>query len=257
LGIGYRTQRIDNTAYRLYYYELQENTSAESVPNIVRPNDYNSVTNPVQWILTTTRNNSYLAAKFFLIDKISIGYLSDGYSPPEKFEASIVGEENNHNVFSKEIKHGSLAEIVQNTTNKTPVITGGELLPFWLQDQFTQSQYINTVVQNTEKTYFGYFRDSLGAGFVNWHRSYIDESLKLHDIQLKSLAAQYNSPWRRMRGALTGSDFVSPLNSIREERDGDIIYYPIALEIDDKQRVFSGRAVIQKVRQQGLLRDLV
>lgn len=239
LGIGYRTQRYDPSGnFKFYYYELQENTSAESVPDIVRPTDYNSLTNPVQWILVETRLTSYGAGSSFLIDKISVEYLSGGYAPPQKYETSILGEANNPNVLVKEVKHGSMVEIVKNST--IPI----NLIPtFFFFPPVEENQFIETVIENTELTYFGYFRDSVGAGFVNWHRSYVSESLALHDILLKSLAAQYNAPWRRMRGALTGADYVTPLNSIIEERDENKVYYPIALEIDDKNRVFSGEFV--------------
>ncbi len=238
LGIGYRTQRIDSSVFKLYYYELEENTSAESVPNIVRPTDYNSVTNPVQWILKTTRDTSGGVSTFFLIDKISVEYLSDGSAPPENYEATINGEDNNPNVLKVDVKHGSLVEVVKTSSRVTPIFNIG-----FFFNPYTVNDSVETVVQNAEKTYFGYIRNSSGTGYTTWHRSYLSESLELHDILLSSFAAQYNAPWRRMRGALTGAEYVTPLNSIIEQNDNNKVYYPISLEIDDKMRIFSGEFV--------------
>jgi hypothetical protein len=248
LGIGYRIERDDFSNADFYYYELEQNTNAESVPDIVRPNDYSAGTNPYQWILKTKRDPTNLAGtnNFFVIDKISINYQSQGYDAPTKFEASINAEENNPNILIKTVKHGSIVEIVQNNTRTVPVVspyTSFTILGYLNNFGFIETQYTETVVQNAEQTYFGYFRDSAGVGYENWHRSYTAESLKLHDIQLSSLASQYNRTWRRMRGALTGKEYVTPLNCIQEERDEDRKYYPVSLEIDDKNRVFTSEFI--------------
>lgn len=238
LGIGHRTERRDESNFTSFYYELENNVLSEDVPEIIRPNDFNVSTNPVQWVLKETRYGSYYYFNtLFRIDRIAVEYLSADSEPPEIYQASINGEQNNPYVLDKEIYHGSLSELVYSSTNQEPIITGPISNP-----QFNVS-IVEAVVQNAEKTYLGYLRDFAGVGFTNWHRNYQSESLPLHDILLRTISAQYNRPWKRMRGALTGSSYLSPLNSVVEERDDNITYYPIALEIDDKARVFSGEFV--------------
>jgi hypothetical protein len=233
LGIGHRTEWYDSGGFDLYYYELENNTSAESIPNIVRPNDYHATTNPVQWILKTQRDTGIFIDTSFYIDYINITYFYNGTLPPQFFEADISGEENNQNIFEKSVVHGSLSEIIQTNAVIIPIFSFNPAI-------FADIQYIDVPIQNAEDVYTGYFRDSSGVGFENWSRSYFSEELPLHEILLKSYAAQYSSPWRRIIGALTGSDYVTPISSIREQNDNDRMYYPVALEIDDKNRVFSG-----------------
>jgi hypothetical protein len=236
LGLGYRIEREDLAAFKFYYYELENNTSAESVPNIVRPTDYNAVTNPVQWILKTTRGTPIAGYNQFFIDKVQLQYFFNGALPPTIHDADIQGEQNNPYILKKEIVHGSLVEAVQTNTLIVPIFSFNPA-------QFAEIQYVDVTIQNTALTYCGYLRDSAGVGYENWARTYADELANLHDIMLSSYAAQYNTTWRRLRGALAGIDFVTPLNSIKETLDGDRIYYPIALEIDDINRVFSGEYV--------------
>src|SRR5690606_32867920 len=55
LGIGTRLEALLTGFFSgstfMCYYELEENTDAESIPEIIRPNDYHATNNPVQWIL--------------------------------------------------------------------------------------------------------------------------------------------------------------------------------------------------------------
>lgn len=235
LGLGHKLTRVDSSVFRFYYYELEENTSSESVPDRVRPTDYNAITNPVQWILKTMRyqpGNS----EAFNIDKLSVGYFFNGSAPPTVNDSSIEGETNNQYSLKKSVIHGSIIESVITTTGVIPIFN------FTFDNLVFELQPVEVEVQNKELSYCGYFRDSTGVGFDKWSRSYISESLKLHEISLRSLASQYNTPWRRLRGSLTGENFVTPISTILETHDSKK-YYPIALEIDDKNRMFSGEYV--------------
>lgn len=232
LGLGHRTERVDTSGFDLFYYELENNTSSESVPDIVRPNDYNATTNPVQWILKATRDTGIAVDDGFFIDKIDVDYLFQGQEPPESFDDDINGEENNNGVFEKEVVHGSLVDLVQTSTVLLPIFT-------FNPSPFPQVQYINIPVQNTSDTYCGYFRDIDGVGFETWSRSYFSEAKTINRILLEGYGSQYNTPWRRLRGSLTSNTvYFTPLNVVREYDDR--IYYPVSLEIDDKNVVFSG-----------------
>lgn len=234
LGIGHRTEREDSGNFDLFYYELENNTSAESVPDIIRPNDYHATTNPVQWILKSQRDLGFSISDVFYIDRIAVQYYFNGAIPPSTFDASINCEDNNPNIMKVEVMHGSLAEVVQTNTRIVPIFS-------FNPSEQADIQYIDVVIQNNTLTYMSYFRDVDGVGYENWSRSYLSESRKLHDILLRSLAAQYNHVWRRIRGSLAGVEFVTPINSL-EETDG-LIYYPMAMRIDDKNRIFDGEYV--------------
>lgn len=222
-----------DTAY-IYYFELENNTSAESVPDIVRPNDYNAVTNPVQWILkkqltssTTTIDNN------FYLDRIAVEYLPEGKDPAKVYDAEISAEANNPSVFTKELNHGSLTSDIQ--TNLQLVVPAfGE--PFF--------SLITIGTENADKIYKGYLKNSTGAGFVNWSRDNVTESRLLHEIYLRSLSAQYSRPWRKISGTLVSETiYFTPIDTLRETLDSDRKYYPIGMRVDDYRNEMDGEFV--------------
>lgn len=221
------------TAY-IYYYELENNTSAESVPDIVRPTDYNAGTNPVQWILKKqlTSSTSFVDTSYF-IDKIVIQYLPQGDESPSILNAEISAETNNPEVFESELFHGSLTSDIQ-----TNLLFG---VPAFLTPAFV---WVTIGNQNAEETYSAYLRDSTGEGFVLWSRENVSESRLLHDIYLRTVSAQYSRPWRKLFGGIVSKYlYFSPIDSIKETLDSDRFYFPISLEVNDKQNQYNGEWV--------------
>lgn len=217
----------------IYYYELENNTSAESVPDIVRPTDYNVGTNPVQWILKKqlTSATTFVERSIY-IDRILIQYLPQGEACPEFFNSKIPAELNNPENFEKELLHGSLtSDIEKNLTFNVPL--------------FFEPNFIIVTVgnQNAEETYAGYLRDNTGVGYVLWSRDNIEENRLLHDIYLRTVSAQYSRPWRKMFGGITGFAYFSLIDTIRETLDSNRFYYPISADFNLKMNQFNGEWV--------------
>lgn len=212
----------------IYYYELQNNTESESAPDIVRPNDYNSSTNPYQWVLQSKKGKGDLNG-FFWIDRISINYLPQGSDAPKFLNSEIAAETNNPDELPVEVFHGSLVDSIQ--TNLAFIV------PVFLSPYLA---YVTIGNQNSENSYFGYLRDSSGVGFVNWTRDNVPESRMLHDIHLRVLSAQYSRPWRKIMGIIYGSEYFYPIDTVREMSDGNKFYIPVSLEINDKRNNIQG-----------------
>lgn len=227
---------------KLLYYELEENTSAEDVPNIIRPDDYLDDSgdpnhNPKQWILkakvsvTPYANNDVQ----FWIDKIRVQFLTDGKDPIDTILRSKNGEEQNVEVDEKELIIGSYSSLIVSET--------------YLDTRFSFAVpgadpiKVTTVtnILSADTVYSGYLRDVNGVGYETFARDGISESDKLHGIFLASRAVQYNGPWILMRGSFYSSNiYFSPLNVIRETNADDRIFLPTSFTIDDKKNQYNG-----------------
>jgi len=240
------------------YFELQNNTSAESIPSIIRPNDYDVTNNPNQWILVSTTNTlSQRPSIDFYINKIQVEYLFNGGSPFDALVTEIAGETNNLLAVEDDIFHGSLEELMNSITTSVLVtnLKYGSPNPFVqnspfdlsLSGQFPNNKtifpnIINIMVQQNiisgDIIYAGYYRDSSGIGYINWTRVGISESNHLHAIWLSTTIAQYKRSWKKITGSLYGDVFM-PLVNVIKDLD-NTIYLPISLTFDDKNNSYNG-----------------
>lgn len=225
------------------YYELEETTDAESLPDIVRPDDYHATTNPVQWIMkqrlfpeTSDPVTLRSIDRSFYIDKIQVNFLYNGNDPISVIDLDKQGESNNKLIFSKRLYFGSL---IENIVSKPRI--GFKLGLFE-----TNTASINLVTQNilsSNLIFGGWFRDSSGNGYVNWTRDGITETRLLHDIWLLMMAAQYNRSHRRLSGGLIGQGYFTFLKTLKETFDSDRLYIPMGGSFNDKQNSFTGEFV--------------
>lgn len=218
------------TTGKIYYYELEENTSAESEPDIIRPTDYNAGSNPVQWILKEsigkTITNDFVSP--FWIDHIKVEFLTSGSAPVDTILREINAEPKNIAVLEKEVTHGSYQSLVTTIPQwdfgiGKLVATSGATLSL-----------ITTNVLSADILYAGYFRDSAGVGYSTWSRDGISESASLHAILLQMYAAQYKRSWRKLTGSFySQSHYFSFLNVLKVVNDSNRLYLPISPTIDD------------------------
>lgn len=227
---------------KLLYYELENNTQAEDVPNIIRPDDYlddegNPNHNPKQWILKNRLSvTPYANADVqFWIDKIRVQFLTDGKDPIDAILRSKNGEDNNVEVLEKELIIGSYSNLIISET--------------YLDTRFSFAVpgadpiKITTVtnVLSADTIYTGYLRDVNGVGYETFARDGISESDKLHGIFLASLAVQYNAQWVLMRGSFYSDNiYFGMLNVIKEVNADDRIFLPTSITIDDKNNSYNG-----------------
>lgn len=259
LPVGTRTE-LHNVSYGsgILYYELKNTTDPESVPNIIRPNDYNSGTNPNQWVLVTSGGDLSARSNVdFYINKIQVQYLDNGASPFDAIVREISGESNNLLAVEDDIFHGSLESYMSSITANVIVtnLKFGTPNPYVVSNPFdlslnNQFPSNKTIFPNSldvpitqsilsgDLIYSGFFRDSSGTGYTNWTRNGISESDHLYSIWLKTTIAQYNRTWKKITGSLYG-DVFSPLINIIEDLDG-VKYIPISLNYDDKNNTYNG-----------------
>lgn len=221
----------------IYFYRLEENTSAPDGVSIVRPDDYHATTNPRQWIryATTLVIDAIIGADGFIfcIDRIRGTYLTDGQEPIDTIIRQINAEQNNKDVLEKNFIIGSYTSLQVTEVDLS--------IPIGIS--FTgASAGLTTITRNVlsaELIYTGWLRDSSGLGFENWHRSNISESDKLHGIAMRVLSGQYRRSWRLLRGAYKMDQFFGVINVAIETNDNNRIYQPISLVLNDKRSIFN------------------
>lgn len=238
LPVGTRSEVSALGAFEeLYYYELEENTSAESEPSIIRPADYHATNNPVQWILKKTVVKAYYTAftSPFWIDYIKVKFLTSGSEPVDTIIREINAESKNIGVLEKEITHGSYHSLITTIpqwdfgVGKLTATTGATL------------SLITTNIISASLLYAGYFRSSAGAGYATWVRDGVSESTSLHAILLQQYAAQYKKSWMKLTGTFySDNSYFNFLNVLRITTDSDKLYLPISPTIDDRHNRVSG-----------------
>lgn len=229
----------------MYYYQLNNTTDAESYPEIIRPNDYNSGTNPMQWKLVHIGPAfDYLRESVdFYINKIQVQYLDNGQSPFDTLIRDITGESNNTLFVEDEIYHGSLNSIV--VTENVPALLRdrdvNSSLNFLLQYSNQVTYAIEQNILSGKLIYAGYLRDSSGVGYDTWARPGISELDQFHAIWLKTSIAQYNRSWKKITGSFYSNDtFFFFLNVLLDTLEDNIIYMPASLSYDDKNNTVNG-----------------
>lgn len=238
LPIGTRSEVSALGAFEyIYFYELEENTDTPSEPLIIRPDDYNASTNPVQWVLKASVLKNYYTnfASPFWVDFIKVGFLTSGSAPVDTILRDINAEPRNTAILEKEVTHGSYQSLITTIPQwdfgigKLTASSGATLT------------LLTTNVLSADLLYAGYFRNSTGDGWTTWTRDGISESSSLHAILLQQYAAQYKRSWRKLTGSFySQSKYFTFLDVLKVVNDSNRLYLPISPTIDDKNNRVRG-----------------
>lgn len=194
-----------------FVYELQHNTSSESNPEIVRPDDYHVIGNPFQWIKTVELNpdeNVPFLDKI-LIDNVSIAIFAiqpniDGpgiflVDPPETLSYSEKITDRNESALSVSVVNGD-----------APPMVGAEYI------------------------YNGFYKLSDGSITKQWFRDSVpDERQKLLEIYMAYLTAQGALSKRLLSGSGIADIQIGYINCLVDQIDNRK-YRFIRYSLDDK-----------------------
>lgn len=236
---GYLTEILDPssfTADSIAYLRLEETTAAESVYDIIRPNDYHVTNNPRQWvkyshaIIIDGLGESFSVA----IDRIKATFLTDGEDPIDTIIRIANAEANNKDVLEKTLIIGSYSSLIVTETDFS--IGLGIFFP-------NSGGGLTITTRNAlsaDLIYTGYLRDVDGIGYEYFSRDGVAESDKLHGIILKMYAAQYKRSWRMIRGSFKNENaYFGMLNVARFVNESNRIYLPISLSLSDRRGIYS------------------
>jgi len=212
----------------LEYYELEDNTDAESSPTILRPDDYHAVDNPRQWIRKTRVSKIILTGSFttpFWLDKVTCEFLTNGEQSVDTIVREVPAESRNTAILEKEVTHGSYQSLI--TT----------LFFFGISGSSSQT----TNILSADILYAGYFRDVNGVGYEIWARDGVAEETSLHLTLSRQLAVQYARSWQKITGSLYSPNRpFTFLDVFSMTNDDDRKYLPISGSIDELNNRFNG-----------------
>jgi hypothetical protein len=208
LGKRFIVSNTDGVGDTMYFYELEESQDAESSPDVLRPNDFNSVSNTRVWRNKGTYMLRGSLVDKFLIDNVKLSFVpfnnSTGrnYSPPEEV------------IYAREV----------NAFNKKNY-----------EDDFLLGDLPE--MANAEHLYRGWLRLSDGTPTDKWKRLGSTESKKLLNIALGDRDTQLNDPVERIEASVLMKDvFITPMNAINDVNDNRYLITKYVLE-DVQNRV--------------------
>ena len=216
-----RTVYTDTGGFR--FFKLIEGTDAESLYDILRPDDYATTTNERVWksdsdtvpILTTASASPYSEIgkaptnQFFFVDNIVADVLNNGVENTETSSITVLVDEDNLEDIEYDI----------NVTDGGDAILG-----------LSSAEYI----------YNSFYKLSDGSVAGVWSRDSTSEADELVSILAKTLLRQYSTITRKLTTTLTTNNIgnthvdLTPLNSLRISQESSQIFYINSIEIDDK-----------------------
>jgi hypothetical protein len=154
-----------------HFYELQYSDADESLPDTVRPDDFDESTNPLVW---QSKGKVYIGPNAGLTKKILIDNVQISYVPFDPITSLNFDPPN-------EAKY----EDVVNKFNKL---------------KFEETMYLGDLpdIENAKNLYRGFLRLEDGTPTTLWHRLGIDEEKLLLSIALTDRIAQTSLPVERI-----------------------------------------------------------
>lgn len=185
------------------YYTLDEGVDAESVPDVIRPDDFDSSTNPKVWRLDRiVPPNGEIPINYYYLDNVTLLNYPNGAEPP----VSITIERDNN---------------------------PGVKIDF--EGQYLLNDIDIDNINNSERTYKNYFKKLDGTPTQVWERTYRSGTGKLLDLHSTDFFSQYKQPSNKLTGSIISDVEVLPTSVLNEVNDGGKKYMFMGYELHDKE----------------------
>jgi hypothetical protein len=193
--------KVNVSSTIVHFYVLQEGTDAESLPNIVRPNDYATGTNERIWVSEDSRTVRGRHVEYNFLDNVVLLHFPNGTVPPEN--------------------------ITIERTNNTGI-----------KIDFEEAYLLNDIdidnINNSERTYKNFFKKLDGTPTQTWQRTYRPGRGKLLDLHSEDVVSQYKTPSNKITGSFFIDREVLPSTVLNEVNDGNTKYMFMGYELNDK-----------------------
>lgn len=190
-------------------YEIERGNYAESLPDIVQPNDFSSsspFTKVYTWRLRETveieaTDKNWL--QNILIDNVKLEYIPDGEPPIESLFVTEVPNPKIKQVYEKELLHGDMS-------TKTQKVWSGSLV-----------QYQDNNFKHIQRSYISLEDGTPITG--NWSRRGITENYTITELLAKMLRGQFQElRWKETGTMMCPDGMLSFWNTVHEVRTGKI-----------------------------------
>jgi hypothetical protein len=207
---GVKRMIVDDDTSKTAIYTSEYSLDAESAPDVLRPNDYNGVTNPVVWRLDKVIN---LSAGVGLVSRIKLDNVSLSFYP-------LINVPITQFIDPPE----TLSYYKESSTFVEPSFE----LPCLIGDMI---RFDEEFPRNERNLYRSYIRLSDGTPTQFWHRSGVNEAKRLLQITLEDYAAQFSEPQRKLTGQKATNTVLHFVNCLRDNID-DMRYRPMTFDFD-------------------------
>ena len=202
--------------YSLYFYELRlydtlDTPPAESVPEVIEPDDYDDDNNKVKWILVKKLSYNSFNAKpiSFSMSNFKLKHLPGGLEPDEE------------NTISQ----------INNINNKLEL--DYELNLYDLTDDVT----------NDENIYVNYLKKSDSSPTTVWTKTGESVTKTIQKQVLDRIVGLTKVARYRIQGSFISDTQITSLNVLRDPNDNNRIYYPTGVTFDDYKDEYNGEVL--------------
>lgn len=186
--------------FNRYFYSLQSGTTAQSLPDIVRPNDFDSSSNAKYWKLEQVQT-SYKLVEYVYIDNV---------------------------VF---LNYPNGAELPDNVTIEKP---NNQNIKIEFEGKYLLNDIDIDTINNSERAYKNFYKLLDGTPTQTWERSYRPGVGKLLSLLASDFASQYKKPGSKLTGSFTSDVEVFPTSIMTEVNDNNRKYLFMGYELNDK-----------------------
>ena len=190
----------------VHYYVLREGTDAESLPDVVRPNDYAASTNERIWVSEDSRTVRGRHVDYNYLDNVVLLHFPKGAEPPE--------------------------DVTIERTNNAGIKVN-------LEEAYLLNDIDIDNINNSERTYKNYFKLLNGLPTQTWERTYRPGQGKLLDLLSNDVVSQYKTPSNKITGSFLIDREVLPTSILNEVSDNNRKYMFMGYELNDKHATIS------------------
>jgi hypothetical protein len=202
--------------FNYFYYELSEEDSANDGDEIIRPDDYDDITNQKVWVLQdqyVIRRRGFRGSLFYpsptpesrvsywYMDNVVLRLLPNGTEPPENIT-------------------------IEKTNNVNIKID--------YEDEFILNDIDTGNINNSERTYKNFFKKLDGSPTQVWTRTYRDGDGKLLELYANDFTSQYKNPGFKLSGSLLVGQEIRYGTILKELFDNGKMYMFMGFELRDR-----------------------
>jgi hypothetical protein len=198
-------------------YESQYSQEAESLPDIVVPDDYHTTTNPVVWKLDKIIN---LGPGAGLVNRIKLDNVSLAFYPIVQLPTTQFIDPPETLTYTETVN-----EFVESAFDVELLI--GDMIRF--SDEFPK---------NENNLYRSYIRLADGTPTQFWARVGVDEAKRILQITLEDYIAQFSEPQRKLSGAKITNVVLHFINCLEDTID-NLRYRPMTFEFDVQNAIYT------------------
>lgn len=195
----YNAEAPNNLSQR--YYTLESGVPSEDVPNVILPDDFDSVSNQKYWKLDKIET-AWKVVEFIYLDNFVLLHFPKTAEPPENIT-------------------------IEKTNDKR------------IKLNFEGKYLLNDIdidnINNSERTYKNYFKLLDGTPTQVWARTYRVGNGKLLDLLANDFASQYKRRTNKLTGTFLCDREILPTTLMTEVNDDSRKYLFMGYELDDKE----------------------